>query len=169
LKKLRRNQRIEALAVRVIGKDAEQLGVMPRERAIESAVALGLDLVEVSPKAQPPVCKIMDYGKYLYKIKKQDQLQKKMTKQTEVKGVRLGLNTGIHDLEVKAKRARKFLADKCLIKVSLIFKGREMAHRHMGKDKMLEFAEMLSDVAEPDLSPKMQGYQLNMMLTPKKQ
>lgn len=177
LKKLRRNFEIRALAVRVIGEKSDQsdpdrrggqAGVMPREKAIEYAASLGLDLVEVSPKALPPVCKVMDYGKYLYKLKKLDQHQKKSSKQTEVKGVRLGLSTGLHDLEVKARSAEKFLKGKNIIKVSLIFKGREAAHADLGREKMLQFAGLLHEVADMEGQPRMQGQQMHMILNPKK-
>jgi translation initiation factor IF-3 len=168
LKRLRKNQEIKALAIRLVGDEGEQLGVLPLEKALEKAVSEGLDLVEVSPKARPPVCKVMDYGKYLYKLKKQEQKQQSGAKQTEVKGVRLGMNTGVHDLETKAKQARKFLGDKNLIKVSLIFRGREMSHKELGYDKMDEFVKMLHDVAELEARPRMSGYQLTAVLVPRR-
>ncbi|MDF2379381.1 MAG: translation initiation factor IF-3 [Candidatus Gracilibacteria bacterium] len=168
MKRLRKNNEIRTLAVRVIGPDMEQLGLMPIEKAKALAKERGTDLVEVSPKAQPPVCKLMDYGKYLYKIKKQDQAQKKKVKKTEVKGVRLGLSTGEHDLEVKRKAAIKFLCQKHLVKVAMIFKGREMAHKSLGKERMISFAESLSDFAIVENTPKDGGYQIVMILSPAK-
>ncbi len=129
---------------------------------------LDSDLVEVSPKSTPPVCKIMDYGKYLYKLKKQDQRQKKNTKKTEVKGVRLGMNTETHDLEVKRKKAIEFLQDRHIVKVVTIFRGREMQHRDMCREKMFEFAKSLSEYADIDSPPKNAGYQTIMILAPKK-
>lgn len=168
MKRLRKNGEIKALAVRVIGDEAEQLGLMPIEKAMEMAEERGTDLVEVSPKSQPPVCKLMDYGKYLYRLKKQDQQHKKHTKKTEVKGVRLGLSIGAHDMEVKRKQAVRFLESRHLVKVVIIFKGRELMHKALGKDKMLEFASSLEDIADIDSPPKHSGYQTVMVLAPKK-
>jgi translation initiation factor IF-3 len=168
LKTLRKNTEIRALAVRVIGDDKEQLGLMPIEKALAMAQDRDTDLVEVSPKANPPVCKLMDYGKYLYKLKKQDQQQKKNTKKTEVKGVRIGLNTGEHDLEVKRKQAIKFLGERNLVKVVIIFRGRELVHKAHGVVKMREFAKDLEDYADIDSQPKHSGYQTVMVLSPKK-
>jgi translation initiation factor IF-3 len=168
LKRLRKNQEIKALAIRLVGDEGEQLGVLPLEKALDKAIAAKLDLVEVSPKAQPPVCKIMDHGKYLYKLKKQEQKHQAGAKQTEVKGIRLGMNTGTHDLQTKATQARKFLSAKNLIKVCMIFRGREMSHKDLGYDKMTEFVQMLDDVAELEARPKMSGYQLTAILVPRK-
>ena len=125
------------------------------------------DLVEVSPKAVPPVCKIMDYGKYLYKLNKVEQKQKKSQIKTEVKGVRLGFNTGQHDLDFKVKRAKEFLGKRNLVKVALILKGREMAYKSIALDKMREFAKSLEEDAVIDSPPKAQGYQITMILKPK--
>ena len=168
MKKLRKNQEIRALAVRIIGDGGEQVGLMPIEKALEMAEEEETDLVEVSPKANPPVCRLMDYGKYLYKLKKQDQQQKKNTKKTEVKGVRLGLSIGEHDLEVKKKQAIRFLNDRNLVKVVIIFKGRELMHKAIGRERMLEFAESLKDLADVDSPPRHSGYQTVMVLAPKK-
>lgn len=141
---------------------------MPIEKAIQLAQEHGTDLVEVSPKANPPVCRLMDYGKYLYKLKKQDQQQKKGSGKTQVKGIRLGISTGEHDLEVKRNQARKFLEDKNSVKVAMIFKGREMAHKSLGKDRMMEFASSLNEISDVEQTPKDGGYQLVMILAPKK-
>lgn len=168
MKTLRKNGEIRALAVRVIGDDGEKLGLMPIEKARSIAEERETDLVEVSPKANPPVCKFMDYGKYLYKLKKQDQQQKKNTKKTEVKGVRIGLSTGEHDLDVKRKQAIRFLKDRNLVKVVIIFRGRELVHKALGIEKMHEFAKDLEDYADIDSPPKHSGYQTIMILSPKK-
>lgn len=168
MKTLRKNNEIRALAVRVIGDEGEQLGLMPIEKALALAEERETDLVEVSPKANPPVCKVMDYGKYLYKLKKQEQQQKKNTKKTEVKGVRIGLSTGEHDLEVKRKQAIKFLKERNLVKVVIIFRGRELVHKELGKEKMYEFAKDLEEYADIDSQPKHSGYQTVMVLSPKK-
>lgn len=132
------------------------------------AAEVGQDLVEVSPTAHPPVCKIMDYGKHLYKQKKQDQAQKKAQKQTEVKVIRIGIRTESHDLNVKIKRAEKFLKSRNLVKISLIFKGREAAHPELGFEKLEKFRESLEEIADVDTAPKRQGNNLMMILAPKK-
>lgn len=168
MKTLRKNEEIKALAVRVIGEDAERLGLMPIEKALSLAAEQETDLVLVSPKSNPPVCKLMDYGKYLYKLKKQEQQHKKNTKKTEVKGVRIGLATGEHDLEVKRKQAKKFLKNRNLVKVVIIFKGRQLMHKALGREKMIEFAQSLDEYADVDSPPKHSGYQTIMFLAPKK-
>ena len=127
-----------------------------------------LDLVEVSPLSSPPVCKIMDFGTYLYSQKKKDKKQKKATKQTETKTIRLSIRTEIHDLEVKAKKARKFLEDRNTVKVVVIFRGREMAHGDLAESKMDEFFKLLEDIANIEQEPKRQGYQMTMILNPLK-
>ena len=141
---------------------------MGLEKAIKLAQNVSLDLVEVSPMATQPVCKIMDYGKHLYKHKKLDQAQKKAQKQTEVKGVRLSLRTGEHDLQTKLRQAEKFLSKKNLVKFSLILKGREFAHQDLAFKKMEEVMERLSEVADVDTPAKKQGNHLMMILSPKK-
>lgn len=166
-KKLRTNSEIRALTVRLIGAEAEQLGVMPIEKALTLAEEANLDLVEVSPKIMPPVCKIMDYGKHLYKLQKQDKQQKKGQHKTEVKGVRLGFNTGEHDMEIKANQARKFISQRNLIKVSLILRGRELGYKDLAMKKIEEFGKKLSDVADIDTPAKPAGYQITMILKPK--
>ena len=137
------------------------------EEALKLAKEKELDLVEVAPNIDPPVCKILDYGKHLYHQKKIDQKHRKQQKKNEVKGVRISLRTGDHDLDVKLKRARKFLGDRHTIKVSLIFKGREISHLDIAKEKMVEFAEKLEDIANIESPPKRQGFNLIMILIPK--
>lgn len=129
---------------------------------------LELDLIEVAPKANPPVCKIMDYGKYLYHQGKIDRKQRASQKRTEVKGIRIGFKTGDHDLDVRANQARKFLEDRNIVKVTLLFKGREVVYADMGVEKMKKFYERLNDIAAVELSPKRQGNTLTMILTPNK-
>jgi translation initiation factor IF-3 len=152
----------------LIDDEGGQLGIMATEKALEQAKSKELDLVEVSPNANPPVCKIMDYGKYQYKQKKIDKKHKKMQKQTEVKGVRVGFRTDSHDLEVKRKQAEKFLKARNIVKVSLIFKGRELAHVDLAIEKLKKFAATLEDIANVEEGPKRQGYNLIMILTPLK-
>ena len=141
---------------------------MGTDKARSMAKAAGLDLVEVSPNANPPVCKIMDYGKHLYKKKKADQAHRKAQKQTEVKGVRITLRISDHDLMTKVRQAEKFLGQKNLVKISLMFKGRELAHVDLGFEKMKKMQEILQDISDVDLEPKRQGNTLIMILPPKK-
>jgi translation initiation factor IF-3 len=138
------------------------------DKALTLAHEKGLDLIEVSPKATPPVCKIMDYGKYLYQIRKAEQKQKKGMKKTEIKGIRLSLRTDVGDLNTKIKKAKEFLADGNVVKVQLMFKGREIIHNELGYAKMNIFKEALKDCARVDMYPKMQGHMMHMMLSPLK-
>lgn len=138
------------------------------EKALAMAHEAELDLVEVAPKANPPVCKIMDYGKYLYHQDKLDRKQKKMQKKTEIKGLRIGFKTGEHDIDVRVNQAREFLADRNLVKVTMIFKGREAMYSDLGRDKIMKFYEKLKDVADMEDGPKRQGNTLMLILTPKK-
>lgn len=142
------------------------VGEITPAEGIKLAKERELDLVEVSPMSSPPVCKIMDFGNYLYNQKKKDKKQKKAHKQTETKGVRLSIRTGMHDMEVKAKQARKFLEERHIIKVVIIFKGREMAHGDLGYAKMAEFFKLLEDIAIIEQKPKRQGYQMTMIINP---
>lgn len=139
------------------------------DQAIAKAQAKGLDLVEVAPSEgsdRPPVCKIMDFGSYLYEQKKKAQKQKKASRQTETKTIRLSIRTGRHDLEVKAKKARQFLEDRHTVKVVVIFKGRELAHKDLGEEKLNEFHRLLADVSTIEQAPKRQGFQMFMTLNP---
>lgn len=140
---------------------------MGTDKARSLASQVGFDLVEVSPQANPPVCKIMDYGKHLYKMKKTDQAQKKSQKQTEVKGVRITLRISDHDLQTKVKQAERFLGQKNLVKISLMFKGRELAHTDLGFEKLEKIKEILSEIAIIEMEPKRQGNTLIMILSPK--
>ena len=167
-KRLRVNHQIKIPTVRLISGDDEQLGIMGTEKAMAMAKDKGVDLVEVAPKASPPVCKLMDYGKYQYHQKKADQKHKKMQKKSEIKGVRLTLRTDIGALEMKANKARKFVEAGNGLKVQLIFKGREMQHKDLGYKKMEEFKELLKDIAKVDQPAKGQGYTLVMILSPLK-
>lgn len=135
-------------------------------KALELAKEKDLDLVEVAPNAKPPVCRLMDYGKHLYRQKKIEQKHRKGQKQTEVKGVRLSLRTGTHDMEVKANQARRFFKDGNLVKVSLVFRGREHVHQDLGYEKMTQFIEILGDEVKVDQKPKKQGNNLMMILSP---
>jgi translation initiation factor IF-3 len=151
-----------------MGTEGEQLGIMGFSKALQLAKDVELDLVEVAPKAQPPVCKIMDYGKYLYHQDKIDRKHKKAQKKTEVKGVRIGFKTGAHDIQIRVNQARKFLEERNLVKVTLLFKGREVVYAEMAKGKMDDFRKQLEDISDIEQPPKRHGHTLTMILTPKK-
>lgn len=166
VKRLRINDEIRVSEVMLI--DEETKAVVSIQKAMEMAALKGLDLVEVSPLTQPPVCKILDFGAYVYQQKKKEKAQKKGQKQAETKTIRLGVRTELHDLEVKANQSRRFLADRSIIKVVLIFHGREVTHEDLGFEKMKQFYKMLEDIATIEQEPKRQGYQMTMILNPKK-
>ena len=127
----------------------------------------GLDLAEVAPNVSPPVCKILDYGKYQYHQKKVETKHRKMQKKSEMKGIRLGFKTGEHDIGIKVKQAKKFLEAGNAVKVALIFRGRESMYKHLAQEKMIRFHEELKDICGMEASPKSQGNVLIMVLTPK--
>ena len=167
-KQLRINRQIRVPVVRLIDENEEQLGEKSLEEAIALAEERGLDLVEVAPLAKPPVCKLLDFGKYIYRQKKIEQKHKRMQKQAEMKGIRISLRIDGHDLEIKAKQARRFLEDRNSVKVTLVFKGREAAHEDLGKAKLDKFIEYVKDIATLEQAPKKQGSSLIMVLTPQK-
>ena len=137
--------------------------------ALQMARERELDLVEVAPLAKPPVCKILDYGKFLYRQNKIEQKHKRMQKKTEMKTIRLSLRIDEHDLDVKAKQARGFLEEGNSVKVNLMFKGREMAHEDLGMQKVQAFFDRIKDAAAVEAPAKKQGNSINMVLIPSKQ
>ncbi len=141
---------------------------MGLEKALSLAQESGLDLVEVSPNTHPPVCRIMDYGKFIYRQNKLDQKHRSKQKKNEVKGIRISLRTGDHDVQVKVKQAKKFLDEGNSIKVALIFRGREVTQYDLAVEKMQQIKEELKDIAKCDQEPKKQGYNLFMILSPLK-
>jgi len=165
-KRLRINNKINVPTVRLIGAEGEQLGIMSIEKARGLAAELKLDLAEVAPNVNPPVCKIMDYGKYQYHQKKVETKHRKMQKKKEVKGVRIGFKTGDHDISVKVKQAQKFLTAGNPVKVSLIFRGREVVYKDLAIEKMNKFYKEIEEIANMDQAPKKQGNTLIMILTP---
>lgn len=165
-KQLRINHQIKSPTVRLIGVEGEQLGIMALNKALQLTEEAGLDLAEVAPNANPPVCKILDYGKYQYHQKKIEMKHKKMQKKNEIKGIRLGFKTGDHDLEVKAKQAKKFLESGNVVKVTLLFKGREAVYRDLAIAKMMKLYEGVKDIAKVEANPKRQANSLIMILTP---
>lgn len=149
--------------MRLIDENQEQLGVISLEEALNLARERGYDLAEVAPNISPPVCKLLDYGKYLYRQNKIEQKHRSKQK-SEVKGVRLSIRTGEHDMEVKMRKAEEFLKDGHTVKLTIIFKGREMAHKDIAREKMFKFAEGLQHIAKIEEAPKSQGYTMIMIL-----
>ncbi len=161
------NEEIRDKELRVIDEDGTMIGIISREEALALAEERELDLVSISPNAEPPVCKIMDYGKYRYESKKREKEAKKKQKTVEVKEIRLSTFIEDHDIQVKANTAMKFLKDGDKVKVSLRFRGREMGHTALGREVMDRFAEICSEVSTIDKAPNMEGRSLVMFLAPK--
>ena len=150
-----------------MGADGSQLGIMSSSEAQHLADEQSLDLVMIAPQAQPPVCKIMDYGKYRFEQQKREKEAQKNQKVIEVKEVRLSLNIGQHDFDVKVGHARRFLTDGNKIKASIRFRGREMAHASRGTEVMERFAQAVEDLGVVDKAPKLEGRSMQMFLAPK--
>jgi translation initiation factor IF-3 len=165
---LRTNRRIRVPEVRLIGADGEQLGMFITSEAIKKAEAEGLDLVEISPMAKPPVCKIMDYGKHKYEESKKKQKAKKQQVVVHVKEIKMRPSTDEHDLQVKMKHVKRFLEEGDRVKISIRFRGREMAHKELGRNRMEWVAGELKEMAEVTQMPKMEGRVMHMMLQPLK-
>jgi len=161
---VRINGEIRARELRVIGESGEQLGVMSRWDALDAARDAGLDLVEISPLATPPVAKIVDWGKYQYQKMKEQQRNKKSARQSEIKQMRIGLKIGQGDLDIKLRKIRGFLDDGDKVKIQVIFRGREMAHPEIGRALLDRILESLSDVAIADQKPIMAGKNLSVMI-----
>src|SRR5512140_2437392 len=162
----RTNRRIKAREVRVIGPEGEQLGVLPVEQALARAQELGMDLVEVSPTAKPPVCKIMDYGKFKYLEKKKQNEAKKKQVVVQLKEVKLRPRTEEHDYATKIKKVREFLEESNKARITVMFRGREMSHRELGQKVLQRIIEDLRDVAVIESAPRMEGRQMFMILAP---
>jgi len=162
------NEEIRDKEVRVIGEAGQQLGIMSAKEALALAEEAGLDLVKIAPMAQPPVCRIVDYGKFKYEQLRKEKEAKKKQKVTEVKEIRLSPNIDTNDLNTKMNAARKFLTKGDRVKVTLRFRGREMAHMNTSKHILDDFAENLSDVAVVEKAPKVEGRSMTMFLTEKR-
>lgn len=162
------NERIRDKEVRVVSADGEQLGVMSAKDAMKMAREADLDLVKIAPNAKPPVCKIIDYGKYRYEQARKEKEAKKKQRTMEVKEVRLSPNIDTNDLNTKANQARKFLSKGDRVKVTLRFRGREMAHVNYSKQILDSFCEKLEDIAVVEKAPKMEGRSMVMFLTEKR-
>ena len=152
----------------MISEDGEQLGIMSSKDAMKLAREAELDLVKIAPKAQPPVCKIIDYGKYKYELARKEKEAKKKQKTVEVKEVRLSPNIDTNDLNTKMNNAKKFITKGNKVKVTLRFRGREMAHMQQSKHILDDFAEMLADVAVIEKPAKQEGRSMSMVLTEKR-
>lgn len=161
------NEEIRDKEVRVIDTDGTMLGIMPTPKALDLANEKKLDLVNISPNANPPVCKILDYGKYRYELQKKEKEAKKKQKTTQVKEIRLSTFIEEHDIQVKAKTAAKFLSDGDKVKVGLRFRGRERDYAAKGMDVMNAFAEAVSEVGIIEKKPVFEGRSLTMVLGPK--
>ena len=161
------NGQIRDKEVRLIANDGEQLGVMSAREAQKLADEAGLDLVKISPKAKPPVCKIIDYGKYKYEQTRKEKLAKKKQKVIDVKEVRMSPNIDTNDLNTKINHAKKFLSKGARVKLTLQFRGRELAHVNASKYILDDFAKALEDVATIDKKPKFEGRSMTMFLAPK--
>ena len=162
----RANERIRALDVQVIGSDGSNIGVLPLKKAIELAKQEDLDLIEISPNANPPVCKIMDMGKYKYDLQKKANLAKKKQKIVSLKEIKLRPGTDVHDYNFKIKNAKKFLTKKDKVKFTVRFKGREMQHVDLGKELMNRIINDTKDVGKIETSPKFEGKQMIMVIQP---
>ncbi len=163
------NEQIRDREIRLIGEDGEQLGIMSAREAMKLAREAELDLVKIAPNAKPPVCKIIDYGKYRYELARKEKEAKKKQRTMEVKEVRLSPNIDVNDLNTKANQARKFIMKGDRVKVSLRFRGRELAHVNYSKQILDSFYEKLEDVAVVDKPAKMEGRTMVMFLTEKRQ
>lgn len=161
------NQQIRAKEVRVIDPDGNQIGVVPTDKALSTANDFGLDLVEVSPNANPPVCKIMDYGRYKYEQTKKLQEAKKKQSSFQVKEIKVRPKTGDHDLNVKLGHIRKFIGKKDKVKVTVMFRGREITLTEQAMELLQRIYEEIQDVATVEQEPKFEGRTMVMMLAPK--
>ncbi|MFO7610933.1 MAG: translation initiation factor IF-3 [Clostridia bacterium] len=164
---MRINEEIRCKEVRLIGPNGDMMGIVTPEKALQIAAQNELDLVEISPKASPPVCKIIDYGKYMFEMAKKQKEANKHQKATDMKEVWLKPKIEEHDFSFKTKNANKFLAEGHKVKVSLRFRGREMSYTNMGRELMLKFAEACSENGDMDGNPKLEGKNMLMMLSPK--
>ena len=166
-KELQINEEIRDKEVRLIGENGEQLGIVSTRNAMEMALEKNLDLVKIAPQAAPPVCRIMDYGKYRFEQAKRDKEARKNQKVTEIKEIRLSLNIDTHDFETKVGHAKRFLTSGDKVKVSIRFRGREMAHANLGNDIMKRFAEACAEFGSVERVPKLEGRSMIMFLNAK--
>ena len=162
------NEEIRDKVVRLIDEDGGQLGIVPIEQALQAAIDKDLDLVKIAPKAEPPVCRIMDYGKFRFEQAKKEKEARKNQHTVDIKEIRLSAKIDVHDFEVKARAAQKFLKSGDKVKVSVRFRGREMAHTSIGLTILKRFAEACAEVSTVEKEPKLEGRQMLMFLAPLK-
>lgn len=165
-KSLRINERIRISPVRLIDENNEQVGIVDTDRALQMARTAGLDLVEVAPASRPPVCRIMDYGKWKYQQKKKEAKAKSNSKQSELKEVRLRPSTDDHDMSIKLQHARDFLAEGHKVQFTMMFKGRQMAHKDIGFREFTQISEQLADVAKVETTARSMGRRMTMIVAP---
>ncbi len=168
-KELQINEQIRDKELRVIDSDGTQLGIMPLRKAMEIAEQKNLDLVKIAPQANPPVCKIIDYGKFRFEQAKREKEARKNQRVVEIKEVRLSLNIDTHDFETKRNHALRFISEGNKVKASIRFRGREMGHPELGLDIMKRFADAMSEVANVEKPAKLEGRTMLMFLAPKPQ
>ena len=161
------NEEIRDKEIRLIGETGEQMGIVSAEEALHIADERGLDLVKISPQAVPPLCKLMNYGKFRFEQGKREKEARKNQHVVEVKEVRMSPGIDVGDFNTKLKNAQKFIADGNRVKVSVRFRGREMAHTDIGRDLLVRFAESVAEVANLDKEPKMEGRSMSIFLSPK--
>jgi translation initiation factor IF-3 len=161
------NEEIRDKEVRLISPTGEQLGIVSLEEAMDKAAEMDMDLVKISPNAVPPVCKLMDYGKFRFEQTKRDKVAKKNQHVVEIKEVRMSPGIDVNDFNVKLRSAQKFLGEGNRVKATVRFRGREMAHTDIGRRLLLKFAEDCSEMAAMDKEPKLDGRHMNMFLSPK--
>ncbi len=161
------NEEIRDKEVRLISAEGEQLGIMSAKAALALAEEQSLDLVKISPTANPPVCKLMDYGKYRFEQTKREKEAKKNQRVVEIKEIRMSPGIDVGDFNVKLRNAQKFLAEGNRVKVTIRFRGREMAHTDIGRNLLVKFAEDCTEIASMDKSPKLEGRHMSMFLAPK--
>ncbi|MBQ6595542.1 MAG: translation initiation factor IF-3 [Clostridia bacterium] len=161
------NEEIRDREVRVVNQNGEQLGIMPLRQALELAEEQQLDLVKIAPQARPPVCKIMDYGKYRFEQAKKEREFRKNQKIIEVKEVRLSATIEDHDIDVKVKSAIRFLKDGNKIKVTIRFRGRQITHSEIGREVMHDFAERVKEYGKIDKAPQIEGRNMSMIMSPR--
>ena len=164
---MRVNQQIRVSPIRLIDEEGNQIGIVPVDEAKNQAESAGLDLVEVSPNASPPVCRIMDYGKFKYEQAKREKEAHRKTKQSEVSLIRVRPRVGVHDFEVKLKHARRFLDEGHKVRIFVLFRSREFTHPELGRQLLERFIDALVDVASVEKPIGMEGRQMTVMLVPK--
>lgn len=161
------NEEIRDKEIRLIGEDGTQLGIMSPEEAMKIAIEQDLDLVKIAPGSNPPVCRVMDYGKFRFEQTKREKEAKKNQRVIEVKEIRMSPGIGDNDFNVKLKNGQKFLKDGDRVKVSVRFRGREMAHTNIGEELLKKFAEECAEIGTVDKEPKLEGRSMSMFMSPK--